>query len=330
MFPSGLLRTSERSLGLSADGCSRHNRFDTELWQPALRGDGEPVERAQVADLTDSVDLEAGPERTRFIARRERLHPGAQRGQWPDITIIRSVLDGRSVDHRQVRSSSAAGAVVASAIVAEARLGYGAICVGVAGRHEGQLYSPMVEELLLHSPLPVVIVRRAEGLETSLPGAFTRAVVPVTGTRSSAAAQEVAFGVSSQLGTEVVLTHVVQRQWPELRMLPKRLARGKLAARVLGETRSESARPVVDALMDAARARGAEAGVEVRTLVQEGSSPASTLVAVAEEQQADLVVLGASLRNVDGRPFLGHTVETVLERCPANVAVVAMPRAVSG
>ena len=214
--------------------------------------------------------------------------------------------------------------------MAEARLGYGAICVGVAGRHEGQLYSPMVDELLLHSPLPVVIVRRAEGLETPLPGAFTRAVVPVTGTRSSRAAQEVAFGVSGQLGTEVVLTHVVQRQRPQFRMLPARLARGKLATRVLGEDRSESAHQVVDALMGAASARGAEMGVQARTLVQEGSSPASTLVSVAEEHQADLVVLGASLRNVDGRPFLGHTVETVLERCAANVAVVAMPRASNG
>ena len=252
---------------------------------------------------------------------------GATNRQWPDITIIRNVLDGRDVDHRQVRAPSAAGAVVASAIVAEARLGYGAICVGVAGRHEGQLYSPLVDELVLHSSLPVVIVRRAEGLETPLPGAFTRAVVPVTGTRSSRAAQEVAFGVSSRLGTEVVLTHVVQRRRAELRMLPGRLARTRLAARVLGEPPVESARPVVDALMDAARARGAEMGVEARTLVQEGSSPASTLVSVAGEQEADLVVLGASLRNVDGRPFLGHTVETVLERCSANVAVVAMPRA---
>ncbi|MXZ96003.1 MAG: hypothetical protein F4Y99_08775 [Acidimicrobiaceae bacterium] len=255
---------------------------------------------------------------------------GATRGQWPDITIIRSVLDGREVDHRQVRAPSAAGAVVASAIVAEARLGYGVICVGVAGRHEGQLYSPLVDELLLHSPLPVVIVRRADGLETPLPGAFTRAIVPVTGTRSSQAAQEVAFGVSSQLGTEVVLTHVVQRQWPELRMLPRRLTSSRLATRVLGDAHPEAARPVVDALMDAARARGEEMGVEARTLVQPGSSPASTLVSVAEEQEADLVVLGASLRNVDGRPFLGHTVETVLERCTANVAVVAMPRADSG
>ena len=255
---------------------------------------------------------------------------GAASGRWPDISVVRSVLDGRDVDHRQVRVATPAGAVVASAIVAEARLGYGAICVGVASRHEGQLYSPMVDELLLHSPLPIVIVRRADGLETRLPGAFTRAIVPVTGTRSSMAAQEVAFGVSAQLGTEVVLTHVVQRQRPQLRMVPARLARTKLAARMLGEDRSESAQQVVDALMGVASARGAEMGVESRTLVREGSSPASTLVSVAEEQEADLVVLGASLRNVDGRPFLGHTVETVLERCSANVAVVAMPRAAGG
>ncbi len=251
-------------------------------------------------------------------------------GRWPDITIIRNVLHGRDVDHRQVRVASGAGAVVAGAIVAEARLGYGAICVGVASRHEGQLYSPMVDELLLHSPLPVVIVRRADDLETPLPGAFTRAIVPVTGTRSSRAAQEVAFGVSGQLGTEVVLTHVVQRQRPQLRMMPARLARTRLATRVLGEDRNESARQVVDSLMESARSRGSEMGIDARTLVPEGSSVASTLVAAAEEQQADLVVLGASLRNVDGRPFLGHTVETVLERCSANVAVVAMPRAGSG
>ena len=251
-------------------------------------------------------------------------------GRWPDITVVRNVLHGREVDHRQVRVASGAGAVVAAAVVAEARLGYGAVCVGVAGRHEGQLYSPLVDELLLHSPLPVVIVRRADDLETPLPGAFTRAIVPVTGTQSSRAAQEVAFGVSGQLGTQVVLTHVVQRQRPLLPMVPARLARTRLATRVLGEDRSESARQVVDSLMESARSRGSEMGIDVRTLVPEGSSVASTLVSVAAEQEADLVVLGASLRNVDGRPFLGHTVETVLERCTANVAVVAMPRAGSG
>ena len=56
-----------------------HNRFDRDTWQPALGSDGEPSKRAQVAELTNSVDLEGWPERTRFIARREPHHPGAQR-----------------------------------------------------------------------------------------------------------------------------------------------------------------------------------------------------------------------------------------------------------
>ena len=51
------------------------NRFDAEAWKPALRGDGEPAERAQVAELTEFADLEHWPQRTRFIARREPLHP---------------------------------------------------------------------------------------------------------------------------------------------------------------------------------------------------------------------------------------------------------------
>ena len=64
-----------------------HSRFRAEKWQPALGADGEPSKRAQVAELTGSVDLYGWPAGTRFIARREPLHPGAQRtlfdsGNW--------------------------------------------------------------------------------------------------------------------------------------------------------------------------------------------------------------------------------------------------------
>ena len=55
------------------------NRIDPEAWQQALRRDQEPAERAQVAELTSFVDLSDWPDKTRFIARREPLHPGAQR-----------------------------------------------------------------------------------------------------------------------------------------------------------------------------------------------------------------------------------------------------------
>lgn len=47
-------------------------------WKPALDADGGPREDAWVAELTDRVNLDAWPEGTRLICRKERPHPGAQ------------------------------------------------------------------------------------------------------------------------------------------------------------------------------------------------------------------------------------------------------------
>jgi hypothetical protein len=47
-------------------------------WQSAIDGDGEVREGAQVAELTERVDLSTWPQGTRLIVRRERPHPGAQ------------------------------------------------------------------------------------------------------------------------------------------------------------------------------------------------------------------------------------------------------------
>ena len=47
-------------------------------WAPAPNGDGKPREGAWVAELTDQVKLDAWPDQTRLICRRERPHPGAQ------------------------------------------------------------------------------------------------------------------------------------------------------------------------------------------------------------------------------------------------------------
>jgi hypothetical protein len=48
-------------------------------WQPAVTADGaEEREGAEVAEITDLVDLSLWPEGTRAIVRREEPHPGAQ------------------------------------------------------------------------------------------------------------------------------------------------------------------------------------------------------------------------------------------------------------
>jgi len=47
-------------------------------WEQAVDAEGKEREGAQVAELTDRLDLSTWPEGTRLIVRRERPHPGAQ------------------------------------------------------------------------------------------------------------------------------------------------------------------------------------------------------------------------------------------------------------
>lgn len=58
-------------------------RWDSTRWQPAIRQDGEARKGAEVAELTDLVDLSAWPSGTRLIVRSEPLHPGAQQTLFP-------------------------------------------------------------------------------------------------------------------------------------------------------------------------------------------------------------------------------------------------------
>ena len=65
--------------------------------------------------------------------------------------------------------------------------------------------------------------------------------------------------------------------------------------------------------------------MEPQQVVRQHRSPAEEIVRMAAEIDADLVVMGANLRKLDGRPFLGHNVEHVLAKCDATVAVVLVP-----
>ena len=47
-------------------------------WRQAIDAEGKEREGAQVAELSDRVELSSWPEGTRLICRRERPHPGAQ------------------------------------------------------------------------------------------------------------------------------------------------------------------------------------------------------------------------------------------------------------
>jgi hypothetical protein len=82
-------------------------------WAPARRQDGELREGAQVAELTDLVDVSDWPTGTRLIVRREPLHPGAQQtllpatqfrywGHWTDQDGDPVTLDATMRAHAHV------------------------------------------------------------------------------------------------------------------------------------------------------------------------------------------------------------------------------------
>jgi hypothetical protein len=55
------------------------------VWLEAVTKDGELRDGAMVADLTELIDTSGLPDRTRFIVRKEPLHPGAQRSLFPSL-----------------------------------------------------------------------------------------------------------------------------------------------------------------------------------------------------------------------------------------------------
>lgn len=60
--------------------------------------------------------------------------------------------------------------------------------------------------------------------------------------------------------------------------------------------------------------------------LRHGSSAGEEIEKALRETSPDLVVLGATVRRVAGRPFLGHTVEHLLEHATEpTIVVVVLP-----
>ena len=80
-FVSGLTEANiEYSIGHPVDQGVREALllFQEEDWVEAIEADGTVRDGAQVAELTDLMDLSTWGEDARLISRRERPHPGAQ------------------------------------------------------------------------------------------------------------------------------------------------------------------------------------------------------------------------------------------------------------
>lgn len=219
--------------------------------------------------------------------------------------------------HRQVELTPVTEGDVLQNVLAETRLGYGVLGLGAADLPGPErLLSSVVDDIVTRCPIPMVVARRARrtdgrarqrGSAAADDVGFRSVLVPVAGTAASHAAQEVAYGVAAAQRSSVTLVHVVPRE----RRAPS--AAGRPSDRA-GE----------GVLADAARFAQRH-GVRARGRTRRGTTPGEEIVRTATEIGADLIVLGAVARSLDGRPFLGHTVEHVLAEARAAVVVVVLP-----
>jgi nucleotide-binding universal stress UspA family protein len=199
------------------------------------------------------------------------------------------------------------GTDTAAAVLAEAAKGYGAIVLGLTDRLGGPL-SPMVESILAESTRPVVMIRAERISGKPLPAAFARALVPVTGSVNSRAAQELAFALAASLGTELVLAH--------LDSTPALLGHDVVTRMV------EVAEPLLRHATDTARLSGAG---RVTTLSRTADSIPGEINRLTVEYDADLVIVGTTPRRTGGSVHLGPVVGHLLDACAATVVVVATP-----
>ncbi|MGH9103067.1 MAG: cation:proton antiporter [Acidimicrobiales bacterium] len=287
---------------------------------------------------------------------------------------VLDVLGERPLEHRLL-----AGQRAVEQVLEETRLGYGVVGIGAGDLPvEGHLLSPVVDELLASSPLPVLVVRRAKGLEGPLPPAFVRVLVPLSGGAPSRAAQEVAFNLGARLGARVVLIHVLTRgrdgaagelrrvrsggrlaaEWttrPRDRVVPPAGSGGEdgwprgerwgYGPQVGGQRGREPAGggrwrggdppgagdrspiEVAQRVLTQAQSMAEELGVSSTASIRFAPSPGEEVVQAARDVGADLIVIGTQVRLTEGHPFLGHTVEHVLEHADPTAVVVALPKA---
>jgi Kef-type K+ transport system membrane component KefB len=233
-----------------------------------------------------------------------------------EVDALRAVFAHRPVEHDHVSNGPAL-----ETILAHAQLGYGAMAVGATDlRADGRLISPLVDGLLAASPLPILIVRRGPE-DDGLDRRFRRILVPAIGTTSGRAAQEVAYGLARREDAEVVLAHVIT------------VPRSGVMASLLPWRRRTDAEPgqleerasIAEQVVAEARAHADEMGVRSTTALRTGVSVAEEMETLVRECAADLVVLTANVRQLSGRPFLGHGVEHLLERSDTTLVIVATP-----
>ena len=147
---------------------------------------------------------------------------------------------------------------------------------------------------------------------------FNKIAVPVDFSDCSGAALERAAALQGVMGAQLLILHTYEL--PVLSMPQATLMAGEMNASLV----ERDARFAQQQLDEFITKRSLTRSDTVRTLIEVGPA-AETIIAVAEREEADLVVMGTHGRTGLARVLLGSTTERVLRAVSCPVLTVRGP-----
>lgn len=187
----------------------------------------------------------------------------------------------------------------------------GLIVMGTHGRHDlGRFFlGSTTEDVLRGSTIPVLTARPGMRFAPETRRCFERIVVGIDNSEPSDAALETAYELPAADRREFLLYSIVDIEAVILGSAHRH-------AMMLDDLRAQ-AKSVVDEALASARAHGVSA--EGRVI---DGSPKTELIATAQRQKADLIILGSHGRRGIRRFLLGSVAESVVRAAPVPVLVV--------
>ncbi len=195
------------------------------------------------------------------------------------------------------------------------------IVVGTQGRTglDHVLLGSTAERVMSGAPCPVLAVRAtSRSWEITGRNAIERVLIPVDFSDCSLDALEFGIQVARRFESSVTLLHVLEWAWLRQHFTISELAEGQSARQEMEASLAQYA--------DVLRREG----LTVDTVIRGGGGAADFVIETAQEQNADLVIMGTHGRRGIQRAFMGSVAASVLRQAPCPVLTVKSPKFAPG
>lgn len=224
----------------------------------------------------------------------------------PFASIAKSI-DTKLVglEKRTVRSDTPT-----EAIIDEANLGYDLLVMATDKPPAGaeHVFGKLVDEVILNTNTRVLVVYDPDQTGDR---EIKKVVVPVSGSELSVSAGEFGISLASSLGAKVTILSIAESELEDL--YSEETKSGEKIQRNITEDIEGSLKELANAL-----------NVDFTALLLQSSAHAAqAIIMSAQQQDADLIVLGAEPKMSKGL-FLGHTINFVLRNAPCAVAILKL------